>query len=142
MTVVAAVVTRIESLAAVVALAGSRISATHIDQDSEMPAVGVYLVGKIWGQHLRGPDNIKTARIQVDSVATTKAEADELAIAVRGDGLGPQATGLLGFKGRLLSPGFEFEAVRFGGERESYEAPPVRQYRVQIDYLIDFQGDS
>jgi hypothetical protein len=139
-TVVAAVVARLEDVGAVTSLVSDRIQATHLDEDSAMPAVLVQLIGRVKGQHLRGPDNIADFRVQVDSVASTKSAADQLAAAVEGDGLGTLASGLMGWKGHIGSPPVYIDSVKPAGEREHYDPPPTRQYRVQLDYIVSFRG--
>lgn len=140
MTVVEAVIARIEMLSAVTALVGTRIAATHLDEDSEMPAVLVQLISRVRGQHLRGPDNIARYRVQIDSAAATKQEADDLANAVEGNGLGTLASGVMGWKGSLGSPPVFIDNVEPGNEREHYDPPPTRQYRNQRDYIVSYRG--
>lgn len=142
MTVVEAVIARLETLTPVTVLVSDRIVASHLDEDSDLPVVLVQFISSVTGQHLRGPNNIKTARVQIDSIAVTKQVATQLAQAVEGDGLGTQATGLFGFKGAVgSSPAFLFENVRDGGGREDFTPPPTRRYAIQRDFLVDYQGD-
>lgn len=140
MTVVAAVIARLEMLPALVALVESRIVATHLDHTADKPAVLVQRVSRRRGQHLRGPDNITRYRVQVDSVATSQAVADEIADLIEGDGKGPQASGLMGWKGRIGSPPVYIDNVAPDNEREHYDPPPIGEYRVQRDYVVSFRG--
>lgn len=139
MTPVVAAIARLLQCAPLTALVGSRITNWHAPQAPTLPCV---VVAKIWvggGQHLRGPDGIARAHLQVESRATSRPVADAVAAAVHGDGLGADATGLFGFSGNVS--GFEIVNVSDAGNgRDGYDAAELRQYWSSRDYMVLFRG--
>src|SRR5688572_28843056 len=88
--------------------AGARVYMLIIPQNLRTwPAVRVQLIDAPTMQHLRGPNYPITSRIQVDYYAGVASGVDPyasvstLAQQVRGDGLGPNATGLFGWTGEV-----------------------------------------
>jgi hypothetical protein len=143
MTIEVAVIDRLLSLPPVAALVGTRIYALILPQNPTLPAIRVERISQVEPMHLRGPINLFSARVQVDSVAISKAAADSVDAAVQGDGLGDIASGLKGFRGEVGSPGFLIRAVRVADVRESYgEIPERREFRISRDFFIDFVGTS
>lgn len=147
MTVDTAIRERLISLTSVTSLvqdAGAtwpRIYTVILPQGVKLPAIRIQRIGQIEEMHLRGPINVFRARVQVDSVGATKAQADEVDAAVQGDGLGSNATGLKGFKGTIgTSPPFVIHAILPADIRDGYDAEELRQYKVQRDFFVVFEG--
>lgn len=140
MTVDTAIRARLLTLSSVTALVAQRIYTVILPQGFTPPAIRVQRVGQLEEMHLRGPINVYRARVQVDSVATTKAAADAVDAAVQGDGLGGHATGLKGFKGSIGSPPFVIRAIIPADVRDMYDAEELRQYKVSRDFFVTFEG--
>lgn len=136
MTVEQAIRTRLLSLSAVTDLVGSRITVDIMHEEPTLPAICVTRVSEVRGQHLRGPDGINESRVQVDSVAASKAEVEAVDAAVDGDGLGEQASGLRGWAGSTGSPGLEITAILPIGAQTIYTAQQIRQWKIARDYRV------
>lgn len=140
MTVVEAVRERLLACAGVTALVSTRIWKDLLPQKPTLPAVMVAEVSLDEPWHARGPVGMDTARVQVDAYASVKADADDIAEAVRGDGLGGSATGLAGWFGSVGSPSFEIVAVLPIGRRHNYFNQELRQWVVMRDYMVTYRA--
>jgi hypothetical protein len=118
----------------------ARIYTVILPQGVLLPAIRIQRVGQIEPMHFRGPVNVYQARVQVDSVGASKESADAVDMAVQGDGLGNDATGLKGFKGSIGSPPFIIRAILPADVRETYDAEELRQYKIQRDFFVHFEG--
>jgi hypothetical protein len=123
--------------------AGERVYMLMLPQRPTLPAVRVQLVGGFRGQHLRGPLNRYVTRVQVDSYAAASSGADayadvqSLASAIRGDGLGPSASGLAGWIGEMGSPGIRVMNVEIDHDgTPDFEGGELRLVRIRQDYLV------
>lgn len=137
MTVAEAVRERILDLGAVTAIVGQRVTNALSHQSSVPPFVRVQEIDELEGAHLRGADGVFRARVQVDSVALSKAAADDLDAAIKGDGAG---SGLAFWSGSLGSPAFVVDVIRPDNKRDFYEPEELRQHRVSRDYIVQFRG--
>jgi hypothetical protein len=140
MTVDTAIRARLLSLAPIAALVNARVFTVILPQGVTLPAIRVQRVGQLEPMHLRGPINVFKTRVQVDSVALSKAAADVVDAAVQGDGLGGDATGLKGFKGTIGSPPFVIRCIEFADLRDGYDAEELRQYKISRDFFVTFEG--
>ena len=140
MTPVVAVIARLRDAAPLTALVSTRVVNQHLGQNPTLPCVVAFEVDAFNGQHLRGPDGLGRARVQVESRAATKPVVDAVAAAVHGDGLGPNASGLFGWMGSVGSPSFDIVNVEDAGRRAGYDADELRQYWVQRDYIVKYRG--
>ena len=146
MTVEEAICARVEGLADVVAIAGSRVYLDKAPQGTAYPVVVVQLVDDVNGYHLRGPNGLQRARVQVDAYAhegsgvDAYAVASSLADAINGDGLGPYASGLSGWYGHIGDdPGISVQGCFRIDRTRYYEAEEVQHVRIRQDYYVDFQ---
>jgi Protein of unknown function (DUF3168) len=145
-TVEEAICQRVESLADVIALAGSRVYLDKAPQGDPYPVVVVQLIDDPDDYHLRGPDGARRARVQVDVYAHESSGVDAydqatmLAEAINGDGLGPDATGLSGFIGTIGSLGLEVTGCFRIDRVRGYEAEDMRELRIRQDYYVHFRG--
>lgn len=109
MTIEEAVRARLLEIAAVTALVGSRIWLVMNPQSPVHPSVRVQVITDRRAHHLRGPNGLREASVQVDGYVRTQAGADayaqavSLATAIEGDGLGEVASGLDGWIGAVGS---------------------------------------
>lgn len=139
MTVTEAVCERLKACAPVTALVSQRVWKDVLPQKPTLPAVRVQRISQIEPMHQRGPVGLNVARVQVDSVATTKSAAEEIDAAVNGDGLGSYASGLRNWIGSVGSPGFEIVAVLPAGVRDAYTDAEFRQWRVMRDFMVHYR---
>lgn len=144
MTPVVAVLTRMVSMVPLTTMLGTgyatRIVNQHYDQKPQLPAVLAFEVDSFSRQLLRGPDGLSRSRVQTEVRADSKPVADSIAAAVHGDGLGEDASGLMGFIGPIGSPSFDIVNVEPAGRRSGYDADELRQYWVQQDYIVVSRG--
>jgi hypothetical protein len=124
---------RIMSIAAVKALVSSRVYSEVAVQSVALPAVLVQRVSEQGSGHLRGGNNLWMTRLQVTSVAATRAAAVALDLAIYGDNAG---SGLAFWHGGLGSPAVEVRLVEPVGTTEEYLAAELKQYRVARDYRM------
>lgn len=124
--------------APVTAIVSSRIYRLVLPQSVTLPAVRVQRIDENEELQLRGPSGIQVARVQVDSVSLSGAQAETLDAAVHGDGV---MTGLRAFHGFVDgSPGsFEILLIRPAGVREGYDALELKQYKVMRDYFVTYR---
>lgn len=143
MTIVDAIGTRIASLAAVVAIASTRVTSLILPQKGTLPAVRVSLISKLHRAHLRGTVGLRRVRIQVDAVAGPSssdpyATANALDAAIHGDFVAGEATGLAGWQGTV--GGIDVRAVLPEDAREQYLGDELRQVVVSRDYFVEYVG--
>lgn len=148
MTVEEAVRTRIAACAAVVALVGSRIYMDKLPQSPTYPCVRVQLISDPAGQHLRGPDRMGRARVQVDCYASEAsgvdpyARATAVSEAVEGDGLGDGASGLSGWIGSIGSPAFRILDALPTDRKRFYDPEELRLVTMSQDYIVFYLDES
>lgn len=140
MTVVDLVRARILALSPVTALVSTRVYALSFGQKPELGAVRVQEISDTEDFHMRGPSGLSVSRVQVDCIATTKAAAEAIEAAIKGDGLGSSASGLSGWVGSIGSPSTQVDAVFPAGRRESYTAEELRLYMISRDYLVHWRS--
>jgi hypothetical protein len=139
------VIDRLEAVSAVTMLVGDRLYALKAPQQPTTPYIRVQRISTPHDQHLRGPDYPARYRFQVDCCsAETSGDdplgtAQELAMAVIGDGLGPTASGLFGWSG-LLEDGPLMITVHnvelfHAGDLEHFPEE-MRLDRVRTDFLF------
>ncbi len=121
------------------ALVSQRVWKDVLPQKPVLPAVRVQRISQMEPVHSRGPIGLNKARVQVDSIATTKAVAEQIDAAVNGDGLGTYASGLRFWIGSVGSPPMEIVAVIPDGVREGYTDAEFRQWRVMRDYMVSYR---
>ena len=125
--------TRLLSVSAVTALASTRIYTGQLPQSPTLPAVLVERVSEVQPSHLRGSQGLQMVRVQVTSVASSRATAVALDAAVDGDGAG---SGLGNWTGVVGSPGVAVRWMEPAGVREGYDPDELQQYRVNRDYQV------
>ena len=131
---VAAVITRLEAVAAVTAIVGTRIYQGVLPQTPTLPALRLQRVGEIQRRHLRGGVKLQRARVQIDSYADGTdpiGQALALDAAVLGDASGSALVGWTGTVG-----GVTIAAIEPVDVRETYEGEELRQYRVSRDVFV------
>jgi len=136
MTVAAAIRARLLDLAPVTALVSARVYVLRLPQSPALPAVRVQQIDAVDPFHFRGPNGLSRARVQVDSVGDTVAEAEAVDAAVYGDGLGSDATGLAGWFGALGSPAFVIDAILPIDVRQLIDPEELNQVRVSRDFFV------
>lgn len=135
MTAAEAIRSRLLALSAVTDLVGSKVYVHVLPQSFTAPAIRVQRIDQLEDPHLRGTAMPVRARVQVDSVAKTLAEAYALDAAVHGPGDG---TGLAGWTGEVGSPAVSVAAVLPIDVRDGFDAEDLKQYRVMRDYAVTF----
>lgn len=128
--------------------AGSRIYMLKLPQNPTLPAVRVQRIGNVQEQHLRGPQGTVVTRVQVDAfVSETAADPystlADLVEAVKGDGLGPNASGVFGFKGSGGgSPAtIEIENVELIHDgTPDYAGDEIKALRNRQDFLVHWRA--
>lgn len=146
MTVEEVVCARILQLGAVTALVSTRIYLDKLPQAPTYPAVRVQLVDDLTSQHLRGPNGLCRARVQVDAYAHEDSGVDPyaqvaaLAAALHGDGLGPSASGLEGWIGELGSPPFQIVECARALRLRTYDADELKILTMSQDYLVGYHA--
>ena len=144
MTIEDAVCERILDIPAVQAIVSDRAYLVVLPQGPTYPAVRVLKVDDIEEDHLRGPDGLPFARVQVDSYTDTESGVDpneqmaNLVTSIDGDGLGTQASGLRGWKGIIGgSPPMQIlrskRVLRLGPR---YEGAELRILVQTQDYIL------
>lgn len=131
-----------ERIVALGTSAGSRVYMLKLRQKTQLPAVRVQRIGGRQGQHLRGPENVNVTRVQVDSFVTEDSASPYVAVqsladAIKGDGLGPSASGVWGFIGEVGSPAIRIHNVELDHDgTPDYEGDELRLLRIRQDYLV------
>lgn len=145
MTPELAVASRLVALSPVTAIVGPRVYMLKLPQRPTLPAVRVQRISGLRGQHLRGPDGWTRTRVQVDSyvsesAADAYATVTALADAIRGDGLGPSASGLWGWIGELGSPPIRINNVEVEDDGDvQYEGDELRLLRLRQDFMLHWR---
>lgn len=146
MTVEEAVCARILQIDDVTDIVSTRVYLDKLPQAPTYPAVRVQLVDDLTSQHLRGPNGLCRARVQVDAYAHEESGVDPytqvaaLAAAIHGDGLGPSASGLEGWIGGLGSPPFEIVECERALRLRTYDADELKILTMSQDYLIGYRA--
>lgn len=124
---------RILAIDAARAIVSTKVYSGVLEQSVVPPAVLVQRVDSVSGGHLRGGNDLWATRIQVTSVAATRAAAVALDLAIYGDGAG---SGLAYWHGGFGSPAVEVRLVEPAAVTEDYLAGELKQYRVLRDYVM------
>ena len=142
-----AVAERIRALPAVTAMVGTRVWLVTIPQSPVMPCVRVQGISQIdEGPHTRGAGGVGWARVQVDAIANTTTGGNgytvvrQLTEAIHGNGRGPDATGLLGWKGAIGDLTITGIFAILDGVAE-FEPAELQQIRIRRDYQVCFAED-
>lgn len=148
-----AIVQRLLALPAVTAIVTTRVWLVMLPQSPVMPCVRVQQISAIdEGAHDRGAGGVGWARVQVDAVANLTTGGNgyltvrKLTEAIHGDGRGPGATGLLGWKGVIgpigTSGPLEIQGI-FSLLDGVAEVTPdaVQQIRIRRDYAVHYAED-
>lgn len=130
-----AVCDRILDQAAVTAIVSAQVFAQNFPPKFTPPGVRVQRIGEVQGGHLRGTSNIRRARVQVDSVGSSRATAVALDEAVFGDGV---ATGLANFHGAMS--GLVITCAMPESVDEGYDPDELKQYRIRRDYMVTWKN--
>lgn len=146
MTVEEVVAARVASLTAVIALVSTRVFLDKLPASVAFPAVVVQLVDDLDGFHLRGKNKPQRARVQVDAYAHESSGVDPyaqvtaLADAIDGDGKGPAATGLSGWKGHVGSPPVVIHGCFRTSRLRRYDPDELNLLRMSQDYIVSYTG--
>jgi hypothetical protein len=144
-TVSQAVCVHLLTLDAVTDLVGSRIYHVKVPQSPAVfPVIRVQRISQQEDMHLRGSEGMKSARVQVDSIAMEGSGINAYAVAAAVDAAvhGPgDGTGLCGFAGAVGSPGFFIHSIVPAGVNETYDAQELKQFKIMRDYMVTFSGD-
>lgn len=146
MTVEELVAARLASLAPIVALVADRVYLDKLPQAVQLPAVLVQLVDDVGTQHLRGRNKPERARVQVDAYVHEESGVDPyaqvtaLAEAIDGDGEGPAASGLSGWKGRVGSPPVVVHNCFRASRLRRYDPDELNLLRMSQDYILSYTG--
>jgi len=139
-----AVRARLAALPALVAITGPRIYLLKLPQTVVYPAVRVQLIDRRERAHLRGPAGTPSVRVQIDafdmedSGSNPYTNVASMIAAIEGDGLGPGASGLKGFKGTI--GGFEVLGCFLLDERSPEYLPDEhRVVQMSQDYAIHYR---
>ncbi|WP_136685696.1 tail completion protein gp17 [Falsirhodobacter xinxiangensis] len=90
--------------------------------------IGVVLntISDVEAPHMRGPDGLSVARVQIDTYADTYARAKEISNAIR--------TGLNGYRGG------RFQGVFLDSVRDSYDTSDTTPlHRASLDFMINYE---
>lgn len=138
---------RLGDIPALDALVSGRIYALVLPQNEKRASVRFHVQGALREQHLRGPGAFTMTPVQVDSyvpLSTTDAldTCLEIAAAVRGDGLGENASGLWGWIGMGAGdPGsidvVQVEALNDG--ETTYESDEILRVRVRQLFRVHWR---
>lgn len=131
---VATVRDRLLSISAVTAITTTtRIYSGILPQSPVFPAVLVQRVSDVQTSHLRGGNNLMMTRVQVTSIALSRAAAVALDHAVQGDGA---TTGLNNWSGTTGSPGIRVQWAEPAVATETYASGELKQFRIDRDYKV------
>lgn len=143
MTVEEAVIARLQTVSAVTALVSTRIYLDKLPQSPTYPCVRVQLIDEQTGQHLRGGESLRVARVQVDAFAREVSGVNPYALAVsvadaiHGDDAG---SGLQGWSGTLGSPAVTVVSVFRSDRRRYYDPEELRLVTMSQDYQVTFRA--
>lgn len=139
MTPEEAVSFRLLDIAAVTALASTRVYVDKLPQKPTLPAVLVQLVHEPTDYHLRGGLRDR-ARVQVDAYAADTQDGYNavmaLADAIHGDDAG---SGLSGWRGEVGSPALTITGILRVERTRGYEPAELRLLRQRQDYWVHFR---
>lgn len=145
MTVDEALWVRLRNLDPVTAITG-RIYLEKLPQSPTYPAVLVFLVDDNLTYHLRGPNGNQRARVQVDALVQERSGLDartaveNLADAIIGSGLGPNASGLSGFTGLVgASGGIDIRGCFLQSKMRRYEGDELRVLTRMMDFQVGYR---
>lgn len=134
MSVVGALITRLEGVSPVTALVSTRIYQGVLPQSVTLPAIRMQRIGQDEPLHLRGFSGLMQTRVQVDSVGgggNPISAAQAVDAVVFGTGAGSSLVGWRGTVGSIW-----IQAVLPAAVRELFDADELRQYRVIRDLLV------
>jgi hypothetical protein len=134
---------RLEALASVTDLVGTRIYETLLPQKPTTPTIRLTpIAGAPEPLHLRGRVGVKRERVQVDCYADSLLTARAVMRAVRGDTVGGVATGLIGWSGSIGgSPDTRVDLIEpASSPSETYVADELRQWIVSQDVYLQCRG--
>jgi Protein of unknown function (DUF3168) len=133
---------RIVALPAVTALVGARVYLDKIPQHPTYPLIRVVEIDDPYAYHIRGPLNHGRARVQVDLLANEASGVDPYAAlvaleeAVRGDGLGPSASGLSGWIGTIGD--LQVLGCFADNRRRGYTPDELHVVMMHLDYIVRY----
>lgn len=143
MTPEQAVLDRVMALSPVTALVSTRVYLDQLPSSPVFPCVRVVQIDDPQSYHLRGPSGIGQARIQVDAYGKQSGGYDAavaLADAIRGDGKGPDASGLSGWIGTVGSPAFEVLACHRLDRRRTFDPDERQVLTISQDYRVTYRA--
>lgn len=144
MTVEEAILARVAAIGAVQAEVGTRVYLDVLPQSPVYPCVRVVQVDDPVVYHLRGPDGIGRARVQVDAfvkvgTADPYGTVADLAAAIDGDGAGRDASGLSGWIGTVGSPAMDILACQRIDRRRQFDPEERQVLMMSQDYRVDYR---
>lgn len=138
---------RLLAMSPLTTLVSDRVFELVVPQNVRAKSVRFLVLGAPRPTHIRGPVNQHVNRVQVDTYVPIGgidplAEANAIAAAVMGDGLGEQATGLHGWEGYVGgSPAqlhiFDVKVTEDG--QASLEMDEQRRVRVRQEYRVHWR---
>lgn len=137
---------RVAALPAVIALVDDRVFLDKLPAAVTFPAVRVQLIDDVGGYHLRGKNQPVRARVQVDAYVHETSGSDPyagvtaLADAIDGDGKGPAASGLSGWKGRVGSPPVVVHSCFRTSRLRRYDPDELNLLTMSQDYLVSYSA--
>jgi len=129
MTISAAMRQLILTLGDVSALVGSRVYVLMLPQSFTPPAVRVQRIDESEPMHLRGRDELRRARVQVDSVGSGGSVAEDVDAAIH--------AGLRGYQGTVGD--IDIHLIEPVTVRSMYDAAELKQYKVARDYYVHYR---
>lgn len=147
MTGVEAVIDRLEQIAGLTAVVGTRIYNGVAPQRVTSPFVVVRNASDMRDPHLKGLDDLGRTGVIVDvyvdeaSGVDAKGSANELADVIFGDGNGPDASGLCGWVGTVggSPPTAAVSFVEYDGRDEDVEFDELRRWRVMQRFMVHWK---
>lgn len=132
----ALVKTRLQAVAAVTTLVGTKIYAGALPQNAPAPAILLRNIDRVTESHLRGMGGLMMARVQVHQAGTTREQALAVASAVEGDGAG---SALSFFSGTVS--GTRVALVQPGSvDEEQFHAGEILQWEIVKDYEVHYHA--
>lgn len=121
--------------AGVFAIAGTRGYQLKLPQEPTLPAFRVQLISDPRSYHMRGPNKLCRARIQIDAYGEESARPDPYATT---NSLALAIEAVL--SGKVFIAGSPIECKVTGAKQEDrrvgYESEELRQIRVSLDYTV------
>lgn len=126
----------VQTQAALVALVGTRCyPLTAPATNQRYPYIGYFIVSDTSAQSLAGMSGLTAKRVQLEAVAATYAQANELAALIKGTKAAPKLTG---YRGTLA--GVTVQCIRFENRIDLYDEPAhgetVGAYRAVQDFMV------